>query len=438
MNHITFILTLINITYFITCNYISFPFHRNISKKYMTTDNIINILIENKIYIELEIGTPIQKIPMFLKLREYITFITSDSCENKIIKFFPKDSSSIKYITEEKKDFPYHCKEGLLISEKITLNKKPIENFNLGLANKLSNNAKEMSGEIGLKLNKIYNNILENATFIQQLKEKKIIDNYSFYLKYTGEDEGEFIIGNYPHEYNKSYDERYLKLGKIGASNVYKFPEWEIEFDNIYSGNNDISYQKIGDLFYEYGLIIGTRTYYEDINYNYFKYLIENNTCSQTILMDYFVFICDKNLNLNYFPLLNFVLKNINFNFTFNGHDLFYEFKDYLYFQIIFTRSSSVRWILGKQFFQKYQIILDRDKRTFGIYTSISNNTSTLNFNWIIIIILLIALIICVFYIRKLIKGKRKIRANELEEHYEYVSNINENNRNSNLIYNNE
>ena len=134
----------------------------------MTTDNIINILIENKIYIELEIGTPIQKIPMFLKLREYITFITSDSCENKIIKFFPKDSSSIKYITEEKKDFPYHCKEGLLISEKITLNKKPIENFNLGLANKLSKNAKEMIGEIGLKLNKIYNNILENATFIKQ------------------------------------------------------------------------------------------------------------------------------------------------------------------------------------------------------------------------------------------------------------------------------
>ena len=91
-----------------------------------------------------------------------------------------------------------------------------------------------------------------------------------------------------------------------------------------------------------------------------------------------------------------------------------------------------------KTIFSKISNYFRRDKRTFGIYTSISNNTSTLNFNWIIIIILLIALIICVFYIRKLIKGKRKIRANELEEHYEYVSNINENNRNSNLIYNNE
>ena len=438
MNHKTFIFTLIKITYLITCNYISFPFHRNISKKYMTKDNIINNLIENKIYIELEIGTPIQKIPMFLKLREYITFITSDSCENKIIKFFPKDSSSIKYITEEIKEYPFHCKEGLLISEKITLNKNPIENFILGLAKKLSNNAKEMSGEIGLKINKIYNNNLENATFIQQLKEKKIIDNYSFYLKYTGEDEGEFIIGNYPHQYNKSYNEQYLKKSKIGASNVFNYPEWEIEFDNIYSGDNDISYQKIADLYYEYGLIIGTGTYYKDIKDNYFKYLIDNNTCSHTILMNYFVFVCDKNLNLNYFPLLSFVLKDLNYNFTFNGFDLFYEFQDSLYFQIIFSRSSSVRWVFGKQFFKKYQIILDREQKTFGFYTFISNNKFNFNFTWIIIFILLILLIFCVFYIRKIIKGKRKIRANELEDNYEYISNTNEDNRNSNLIFRKE
>jgi hypothetical protein len=48
---------------------------------------------------------------------------------------------------------------------------------------------------------------------------------------------------------------------------------------------------------------------------------------------------------------------------------------------------------------------------------------------------MLIILIFCVFYIRKIIKGKRKIRANELEDNYEYISNSNEDIRTSNLIF---
>ena len=44
-----------------------------------------------------------------------------------------------------------------------------------------------------------------------------------------------------------------------------------------------------------------------------------------------------------------------------------------------------------------------------------------------IIVILFIGLIIALLFIKKLIKGKRKIRANELEDNYEYMPSINGN-----------
>ena len=47
------------------------------------------------------------------------------------------------------------------------------------------------------------------------------------------------------------------------------------------------------------------------------------------------------------------------------------------------------------------------------------------NLSFFIIFILFIGFIISLLYIRQIIKGKRKIKANELEDNYDYIPNDN-------------
>ena len=56
-------------------------------KKNISSDNIISKLIENDIYIEIKIGTPTQNIPLYLKLNQFPTFITSSNYSKNISKF---------------------------------------------------------------------------------------------------------------------------------------------------------------------------------------------------------------------------------------------------------------------------------------------------------------------------------------------------------------
>ncbi len=418
-------------------SYISIPFNTNFSKKNLTKENIFNSLNENRIYIELNIGTPFQKIPIYIKLREYATFILSDSNDYNIKKYSPQLSSSVKYLSEKvEKISCSKCKDGYLISEKIKLNKKSIENFSLCLADKISDNIFDLNGELGLKLSFPCKNFLKNATFIQQLREKNIIENYSFNLKYNNEFEGEFIIGNYPHEINKNYKENFFKIGKVGYANDPMFINWDIKFDEIYSGNQQIGFYKYCDLVYEKGLIVGNDIYYKSIKENFFQKLIDDKICFENDYIEnnkeYFVFYCKNNLDLQKFPELIFNEKELDYNFTFNGKDLFYEFKDEYYFMVIFPKQLSGRWSFGKPFFRKYQIIFDRDRKIFGIYTYISKGFN-FNLSLIIIFILVVLIILSLFYMRRIIQRNKKRRANILEDDYEYLPS----NKESNKIFKN-
>ena len=110
-------------------------------------------------------------------------------------------------------------------------------------------------------------------------------------------------------------------------------------------------------------------------------------------------------------------------NFTFNYEELFYQFEDKLYFLIVF-RKSSINWKFGNVFFKKYQIYFDRDNKIFGVYLKNKSNIN-IPFTTFIIVILTLALIVCgslLYYFINLLKRKRKIRANELEDNFEYIA----------------
>ena len=102
-------------------------------------------------------------------------------------------------------------------------------------------------------------------------------------------------------------------------------------------------------------------------------------------------------------------------------NELFYKFENKIFFLIIFPDYSD-SWSFGKLFLQKYHILLDRDKKIFGVYPN-DKNKIKIPFSWILIFILFITLISVLIYIKFfIVKAKRKIRANELDDDYEYIT----------------
>ena len=90
-------------------------------------------------------------------------------------------------------------------------------------------------------------------------------------------------------------------------------------------------------------------------------------------------------------------------------------------------------WILGYPFLKKYRFVFDPEKKIIGIPNrNFIIKTKNLNKNQIIIIFLSLIIIFMLLIFIKfclILKNKinRKIRANELEENYEYLSNQNNN-----------
>ena len=108
-------------------------------------------------------------------------------------------------------------------------------------------------------------------------------------------------------------------------------------------------------------------------------------------------------------------------NFTLNYNDLFYKFENKYYFLIVFYQNKrNYNWIFGSPFFKKYQMIFDKDKKIISIYEKDDNHN--ISFAYIIIFILIVIIIFLVFYIVfYLFKNKRKLRANEIDENFEYL-----------------
>ena len=114
---------------------------------------------------------------------------------------------------------------------------------------------------------------------------------------------------------------------------------------------------------------------------------------------------------------------------------------------------NSYRWILGRPLFKKYTTVFDQDKKIFGFYTETNeyntdnnnnnrdNNKNYILKDWLYLIIILAAVFFtfCIILVIVLCKryplGKRKIRANELDDDYEYCS---DKDKNQNALFIND
>ena len=424
MSKILFFVLLISIS----SRTIFLPFKRNFFEELNST-NLMSQLYENNIYIILKVGTPIQEVPLYLKLNQYPSFILT---RNENAKFNENKSSTFQFL--EKSYSLYHFYDffhGILSSDKIQFdNNNIIDNYTFILSKKLIDKNMKFSGEIGLDIQSKYPDKIDITNFIDQLKKINFTDNYSFSLKYTNQDEGFFIFGNYLHNYDKKYNENDFLFDKLSyyKNNMIK---WSFSFDELYSGNQILKFEDenktLAELSYELGLIIGSTNYFYYIQNNF----LNNNFCIKQKLKGQLYLIyyeCPENINIKQFPEIKFVNKNLKFNFTLNYNDLFLKYDNKYYFLIVFSEVYQGFFTFGAPFLRKYQIFLDKDKKIFGIYPQKENKQfNLLTYALIFISLLIIFIFIIIIFVKSFSNKnlKRKLRANELNYDYEYAETIN-------------
>ena len=409
----------------ISSSQITIPFKKIIKEK-LTKNNLMKNLINNDLQIEITLGSPPQKFPVLIKLGHYPTFILTTNCPLNIKKFNTSLSSTFREFKKfPKNTYNFNCDNATYSTDNFNLGNEKIlvPTLYFLIADNMTTESFLTSGELGLAY-KLFGSA-ESLNLIDQLKNKKLIENKVFYLDYNNENEGNLFIGNYPHLINKKkYNYEQLYKAKIFEGITQRY--WDLSFEYIYFTDNIIEKDVNVHCEYEFGFIEGTQNYYNIIKQSFFEKYLSNKDCVEVDLNNInqnFYIECNKNINIKNFPILSFENKELKLNFTFNYEELFYQFEDKLYFLIVF-RKSSINWKFGNVFFKKYQIYFDRDNKIFGVYLKNKSNIN-IPYTTFIIVILILALIVCgslLYYFINLLKRKRKIRANELEDNFEYIA----------------
>ena len=404
-------------------------FERNLTSN-LTPNNLMSNLYNNDIFTFITLGSNLEKIPISFKMNSFPFYIiTSETNQSKNI-FFHNEKSTSYY--KEKNDLNTNFTDqdfikGKLSSETIIFNNEnsfqKIEKFNfISITNINEKNIINEAGTIGLNIINSHFNLI-HSDFILQLKNKQLINSFPFTFKYTDlkKEKGEFILGSLPEEYDKKYN---VNKYKFSYSKFYiDKPIWGLDLENVYFNNEKIN--KLVDLCFfqiEIGLIISPNYEKEFFEKNFFN---KNNCYEKNFISEDFnnfnYFICDSNVNIKKFNDIIFYNKNLDMNFTLNYNDLFYKFENKYYFLIVFYQNKrNYNWIFGSPFLKKYQMIFDKDKKVISIYEN--DDKKNFSFVYIIIFILVVIIIFLVCYISfYLFKNKRKLRANEIEENFDYL-----------------
>ena len=419
-------LLLFSLSFFtIKSNYILIPFKntRSVSSlpKSVNNEKISEYLLEIDITIDLKVGTPSQIVPVSLSLWNKFIYISSNVLE---IGVYDKDkSTSFKSRNEAPLGDQSYYKKGLYCTDIFKFNlDKNIKNEDISfiLTTDLVYSTEYRKGLLGLQIT----SYRKEETLINQLKAKEIINNYYHFIEFENEDNGYFIIGAAPHEYNnKKYS--YNDFRQVNAREFSQ--SWELTMTNIKYG--EILFEsKNFDLDYRFGMIsVGVNMKYEYYN-DFFKNRINNGLCEETIYNDYYIYSCINNDKVKFNELKDFHFFNygLEYDFIFTYKDLFIEFNGRKYFLITY-KVNSMTAILGKPFFRKYTIIFNPDSKQIGHYIKvgqqeeINKNVFLKNniFFILIIIILTLVVILLAFILYKFIRKKQ--RKNILDDNYDYI-----------------
>ena len=405
----------INLTYE---SYIVYPFKKSTKEKKSYPEN----LLQNDLEITLKIGTPPQSVDLNLRSRIYTFFVTSSQVNLPYKLFNEKESTSLVQISKRETNFTnMEYSKGLKISESIYINDKELKGITLMLGTELAYNE---CGALGLRLINSHESS-NDLSFIYQIKKYANLDSYTFTLKYKNDEEGDLIIGAYPHVYDNKFNEKNFLYSKAGSNK--NGVNWVLNFDIIKYNNKSVNVGSKKSLInIEYGLIQAPFKYK-----NYFKNNFYGDRCSEKFndRRNVTIVHCSSNFDITSFKDLIFELKDIETQFVFTYKDLFIKENNEYIFGIVFDEDVDAKdptWIFGKPFMKKYELVYDLDRKIIGLYKEGNESPSEKSKVNVVFIILLVILILAVaglsYFIFFYLKKTRKSRAFELnDDNFDYV-----------------
>ena len=444
-------------------SYIVLPFKINYPKIFGNITKIFNELLDNKLMITLPFGTPQKNVDFYASMNEYIYFL-EESSNNKDNDF----SKSNSYNFKESKTFNnktttfsiiqlkqcYLGEDNIYVYEDINLKsvKEMTLPFYYGSRDEnsfLNDKNKKIIGQMGFQLDNHPFRLYEYESFIEQLKKNKIINSYSWYVHYFDNSnkinnfDGAIIIDIFNPKFYSDFP--FLKklddYNTINVKDMEHILSWTFDFDKIYYTYNDTKFDiivKLSGLAFETDFIHCPEIYFDSIINSFFNKFIENNICFLVKERYYYIY-CEKNSFEKYkntFPSLYFISVGLNRTYELNSNDLFKDCGNYYLFMIIKLKYSMKVWTLGKIFMKKDLFYFDSNKKIIGYFNKAEKNyiekNSGDNFfkkiKWYIFIV--IGIVVGILIGKKIREKARKLRANELEDNYEYLENEKKGNKN--------
>ena len=447
-----------------TIKYLKFPFKRNLTlNNSITPKQFFLTTIYNQIYIELIVGSKKQKIPFYLYLQQYYLVLQSSNAQEEQVKGIYDESKSNTYkAIEGETNFEHEdLVTGILSTDNFYFDSKPFNiPFFLSVENYPYSHITE-GGKIGFRFWDRDEQPLkyQNLTFIKSLKNLGLISGYDFSFIYDSnnlnEDSGYLYLGAPLHDIDKNkynisfFNNTYSDLNLNG--------QWGYTIEKTNLGNNTFERAKSAYFYPEFGFIVGTRNFFEQLKNmtSWNEYFNKTNKChSCTFRIDdmdangYLRFIyentgyyCDKDVDVNkiFNESLIFYSKGFGNIFSLKNEDIWLERDGYKYLMILETLNPENCWIFGKPFFKKYHMTFNQDSKTIGVYTYINYNKSddsdntnvptNKNKKTVLLVCIIIGLIIIIgVLVALLIKfyflAPRKKKANELvDDNFEYKPN---------------
>ena len=464
------------------------PFNSSFARGSSSGFSFMDDLQERNLYTIINIGEPETEIKTILTMQsQYLSLVQNhyiDKTNNSYNKYNITKSTTFKNISWPNQYF-VESNNDILAEEKIKIKKYNYQNnlysdIILNNINIILGINKQYKDNIYL-LNIGFQIIIDNKnlekekySFISQLKSRKIINNYYWFIFFDkgsvengnflyNPDEllnarGKIVIGDLPSNYQPQnfHESQLLSTYSYGKDNILT---WAIEFNSIYyyDKNNKIvkdNYNKVHININNF-VVNAPVTYKYHIEQSFFKQYLNNNICHIYSGIGYDSYYCDNSenftiYNLKQFPILYLQNNELQYIFEFDYEDLFVEKDNKYWFLVTFPTYVDVEeWFFGIIFLRKYNLIFNQDSKTLSFYNpklpiiekdkseNINNNSNSISYILIFVIILVIIISIVIgVYIGKMVyenkKGKK--RFNELEDSFEYESKDNQEEKNGNII----
>ena len=442
-------------------SYIVLPFKINSPQIDGNITKIFNEFLKNRLIITLPMGTPKKNVDFYASMNEYIYYLAEGSCNSNYItsSYNMNNSQTFK---ERKKIFCgvnlddcYFGEDIIHLYQDINLTSTKECSFPFYYGTRKENaykNDKKICGELGFQIDNGPFRFYDYDNFISLLKQNGIINSYSWYIHYfnninkKNDFDGAIIFDILNPGFFSDFP--FLKkdddYNTVNAKDIEGILSWTFNFDKIYYTYNDTKFEiqiVNSGLAFETDFIHAPEAYFESIKKNFFEFYFINNICF-LVEERYKYIYCEKSFEKykETFPSLFFKSLGLNKTYILTPDELFKDCGKIFLFMIIQPKYTYKLWTLGKIFMKKNNFYFDSNKKLIGYFDvvetkkeiniSISNENFFGKIKWFIFIF--VGILIGIFIGKKIKEKNRKLRANELEDNYEYLGNKINEDKNSN------